>query len=240
MATSEVTRTVMPGGGVARRPLHLIIIADCSGGMDGVKMDSLNYAIVQMLQNLEDWDHGNVEAEIMFRVLKFATEPEWHIREPVRVADFRRHWTDLSAVKHGWTNMGAAFREVALALSPDRLESRALRPAIVLVTDGLPTDRPGEFDRGLDDLLSVPAGRASFRAAVAVGADANSEFLDRFIGDPTVPVLVAERADALVDLLVAVSIAVSRMSEGGVDRRSVVEKVLRAGIDDDDDDEPIV
>src|SRR5580658_3860764 len=135
MAMSEVTRTVMPGGGVARRPLHLIIVADCSGGMDGKKMDSLNFAIVQMLQNLEDWDRGELEAEIMFRVLKFATEPEWHIPEPVAVADFRQHWSDIKAVRHGWTNMGAAFREVGRALAPDRIESRALRPAIVLVTD---------------------------------------------------------------------------------------------------------
>jgi uncharacterized protein YegL len=236
MAMSEVTRTVMPGGGVARRPLHLIIVADCSGGMDGKKMDSLNFAIVQMLQNLEDWDRGELEAEIMFRVLKFATEPEWHIPEPVAVADFRQHWSDIKAVRHGWTNMGAAFREVGRALAPDRIESRALRPAIVLVTDGLPTDRPGEFDAGLQALLAVPAGKAAFRAAVAIGADANSEYLNRFIGDPSVPVLVAERADSLVDLLVAVSIAVSRMSEGGADRAGVVEKVLKAP----PEDEPIV
>ncbi len=237
MAMPEVTQTVMPGGGVARRPLHLFILADCSGGMDGKKMDSLNFAIIQMLQNLEDWDRGEIEAEIMFRVLKFATEPEWHIGEPVSVADFRRHWTDLKAVQHGWTNMGAAFREIARALAPDRLEGRALRPAIVLVTDGLPTDPPGEFDAGLDALLAVPAGRAAFRTAVAIGADANSEYLNQFIDDPSVPVLVAERADGLVDLLRAVSIAVSRMSEGGVDRASVVEKLLKPP---EDDDEPII
>jgi hypothetical protein len=104
------------------------------------------------------------------------------------------------------------------------------------VTDGLPTDRPGEFDAGLDALLAVPAGKAAFRAAVAIGADANSDYLNRFIGDPSVPVLVAERSDSLVDLLVAVSIAVSRMSEGGVDRAGVVEKLLKAS----DDDEPII
>jgi uncharacterized protein YegL len=236
MTTSEVTHTVMPGGGVARRPLHLFILADCSGGMDGKKMDSLNFAIIQMLQNFEDWDRGELEAELKFRVLKFATEPEWHVEEPAPIAEFRRYWTDITAVQHGWTNMGAAFREIARALAPDRLESRALRPAIVLVTDGLPTDRPGEFDAGLDALLAVPAGKAAFRAAVAIGADANSDYLNRFIGDPSVPVLVAERSDSLVDLLVAVSIAVSRMSEGGVDRAGVVEKLLKAS----DDDEPII
>ena len=32
----------MPGGGVSRRPLHFIILADCSGGMKGEKIQALN------------------------------------------------------------------------------------------------------------------------------------------------------------------------------------------------------
>ena len=35
----------MPGGGIARRPLHFIILADCSGGMKGEKIQALNFAI---------------------------------------------------------------------------------------------------------------------------------------------------------------------------------------------------
>jgi uncharacterized protein YegL len=236
MTTSDAGTTMMPGGGVARRPLHLIILADCSGGMDGKKMDSLNFAMIQMLQNLEDWDRSELDADLTFRILRFATNPEWLIEDPTPIADFRTHWRDIEVVPRGWTNMGAAFREVARALAPDRLEQRALRPAIVLVTDGLPTDEPGEFDEGLGELMSVPAGRAAFRAAIAIGDDANSEYLERFIGDPSVPVLVAERSDSLVDFLVVVSIALSRGSEAGTSRAAIVNRIVQAA----DDDEPLL
>jgi hypothetical protein len=37
-----VSDALMPGGGVARRPLHLIIMGDCSGSMKGPKMQALN------------------------------------------------------------------------------------------------------------------------------------------------------------------------------------------------------
>src|SRR5208282_899522 len=40
-----MTETLMPGGGVARRPLHFIVMADCSGSMKGEKMQALNYAL---------------------------------------------------------------------------------------------------------------------------------------------------------------------------------------------------
>ncbi len=42
----------MPGGGVARRPLHFIVMADCSGSMKGEKMQALNYALRSMLPHL--------------------------------------------------------------------------------------------------------------------------------------------------------------------------------------------
>lgn len=227
MAVLDGARTLMPGGGVARRPLHFIIMADCSGGMAGEKIQSLNYAIAAMLPNLVEWEAEQLQARILVRVLAFATEPVWHVREPVPVSELR--WKPLRAIEHGWTNMGPAFREVAKALGPDRLESRALRPAILLVTDGLPTDRPGGFDAGLGELLSFPAGRSSLRLAIAIGQRANSGFLDRFIGDPNVPVLIADHTEEIADRLVAASIAVSRMSESGADRESLAGQLLRPG-----------
>jgi hypothetical protein len=36
-----VSDSLMPGGGVARRPLHFIIMGDCSGSMKGPKMQAL-------------------------------------------------------------------------------------------------------------------------------------------------------------------------------------------------------
>jgi hypothetical protein len=122
--------------------------------------------------------------------------------------------------------MGPAFALVADALAPGRLERRALRPALLLITDGLATDPPGGFEAGLNALLAQPAGRAAVRLSVAIGRDARSDALTRFIGDPSVPVLVADDTEDIADRLVAASVAVSRMSEVGADRSALARRLL--------------
>jgi len=228
----------MPGGGVARRPLHFIVMADCSGSMKGEKMQALNYALKSMLPHLIAWERDQLQAQLLIRILAFATVPRWHVADPTPVTDLSGRWRDVEYVHHGLTNMGPAFRTVAEVLGPDRLERRALRPAILLVTDGLPTDPPGGFELGLATLMGSAAGRSSLRLAVAIGRDANSEPLNRFRTSDA-PVLVADSIDDIVDRLVTASIAVSRMSEVGADRGALAQQLLRvesdrgAGILDD-------
>src|ERR1700728_26600 len=125
----------MPGGGISRRPLHLIILADCSGGMKGEKIQALNYAIADMMPHLEEWERDQEQAEVFIRAIAFATEPRWHIRDPEPVAGIR--WKPLEPVPKGLTNMGAAFAMAGAALAPGLIERRALRPALLLITDGL-------------------------------------------------------------------------------------------------------
>ena len=120
----------MPGGGVSRRPLHFIILADCSGGMKGEKIQALNYAIADMMPHLAAWERDQEQAQVFVRAVAFATEPRWHIPDPVPVADIR--WKPLQVVPKGLTNMGPAFAMVAEALAPGRIERRALRPALLL------------------------------------------------------------------------------------------------------------
>lgn len=102
----------------------------------------------------------------------------------------------------------------------------ALRPSILLITDGLPTDPIGGFEAGLNELLSQPSGRSALRLAIAIGRKANSEALNRFISDPSVPVLVADSTEQILERLVAASLAASRMSEAGVDRDAVADRLL--------------
>ena len=191
-----------------------------------------------MLPHLLRWEREQLQAQLLVRILGFATEPRWHVPEPTPVAELNARWRDLEYVRWGWTNMGPAFEAVGEVLEPGRLETRALRPAILLVTDGLPTDPPGGFERGLAALTRHAAGRLSLRLAVAIGRDANSEPLDRFRSRDA-PVLVAETIDVIVDRLVAASIAVSRMSEAGADRGALAQQLLQpevvpgSGLDDD-------
>jgi uncharacterized protein YegL len=229
--------TIMPGGGISRRPLHLFILADCSGSMkvDG-RMQALNFAIASMLPHLASWEREQEQAELFIRAIAFSDSAHWHMAEPVPIGQVR--WAPLQYVEQGLTSMGAAFRLVAQALQPGQLETRALRPAVLLITDGKPTD-PAEFEAGLRELFTTPAGRATIRVAVAIGRGANSEYLDRFINDPAVPVLVAESVDQITLQLMAASMAVSRLSQVGVDRDAVAHLMVppsvadAAGIDED-------
>lgn len=221
----------VPGGGIARRPLHFFILADCSGGMAGEKIQALNYAIADMMPQLAAWEQNQEHAQVFVRAIAFATEPRWHIADPVHVTELR--WRPLQAVPRGLTNMGPAFALLANALRSDVLERRALRPSVLLVTDGQSTDPPGGFDAGLGALLAQPAGAAALRLAIAIGRDAQSDALTRFIGDPAVPVLVADRTEDIADRLVVASLAFSRMSEAGADRQTLAQTILGSAFDQD-------
>jgi uncharacterized protein YegL len=221
-----MTQSLMPGGGVARRPLHFIVMADCSGSMKGEKMQALNYALRSMLPHLLAWERDQLQAQLLIRILSFATVPSWHVAEPQSVASLTAGWRNLEYVHQGRTNMGPAFAVIADALGPEKLERRALRPAILLITDGLPTDPPGGFETGLGALTGCAAGRCALRVAIAIGRDASSEPLDRF-RSPDTPILVADRTDDIADRLVAASIAVSRMSEAGADRVALTQTLMQ-------------
>jgi len=222
--TAGVAYSRMPGGGISRRPLHVIILADCSGSTKGEKIQALNYAISDMLTYLQEWERDQEQAQVFVRAIAFATEPRWHIRDPVPVAGIR--WKPLQPVTRGLTNMGPAFTLAAEALAPGQIERRALRPALLLITDGLATDPPGGFEAGLATLLAQPAGKAALRMSVAIGEQAQSEALNRFIGDPSVPVILAGRTEDIADRLKAVSLAVSKVSETGADRGAVMRRLF--------------
>jgi uncharacterized protein YegL len=222
--TAEAPLSRMPGGGISRRPLHFIIMADCSGGMKGEKIQALNFAIADMLPQLATWERDQEQAQVLVRAIAFATEPLWHIREPVPVSGI--HWKPLRPVEKGLTNMGPAFAMVADVLAPGQLERRALQPALLLITDGMATDPPGGLEAGLNALMSQPAGRAALRLAVAIGRDAQSDALKSFIGDPSVPVLVAENTEDIASRLVVASLAVSKMSEAGADKGALARTLM--------------
>jgi Mg-chelatase subunit ChlD len=63
-------------------------------------------------------------------------------------------WKPLRPVPKGLTNIGAAFALAAQALAAGQIERRALRPAMLLITDGLATDPPGGFEAGLSALMA--------------------------------------------------------------------------------------
>ena len=181
-----------PGGAMASRPLHFIWIADCSGSMeaDG-KIQGLNHAIREAIPHMRKVADENVYAEVLVRALKFSSGAQWHISQPTPVENFE--WVDLAA--NGVTDMGQAFSMVAAQLKMPPMSERALPPVLVLITDGQPTD---DYAKGLQELMDEPWGKKAVRMAIAIGEDANSEVLQKFIGNSEMKPLPASNPEALV------------------------------------------
>lgn len=177
--------------GLARRQLHVILALDCSGSMHGDRIASLNYALRTTLPELRKVAEENPEIDVRLRVLRFSTEAEWHVAEPIPVAQAR--WDDLQA--GGETSMGAAFRKIGQALSKEAMPGRQLPPVIVLASDGYPSD---DFEAGLSEMFAADHAGAAIRLAIAIGGEADMEVLERFIRHPALKPLRANNASDLV------------------------------------------
>ena len=191
----------LPGGPLARRPLHFIWIVDCSSSMHGEKIQELNTAVKEALPYMRQAAAENPNAEVKVRVVRFSTGASWQVANPVPVDKFL--WEDLEA--NGVTDMGKALQIVAEQLDSKIMPQRALPPVLVLLSDGQPTD---DVRAGLRDLMAQPWGKKAVRLAIAIGGDAEKSVLQRFIGHPELEPLQANNAESLVRFIKWVSTAV--------------------------------
>lgn len=181
-----------PGGALSTRPLHFIWMVDTSGSMsyDG-KIQALNNAIREAIPHMQQVAEDNPNAQVLIRSITFSSGASWNIPKPTPVAEFQ--WTDVKA--DGVTDLGNALFMVADQLRMPPMNERALPPVLVLLSDGQPTD---EFDAGLKALMSEPWGQKAVRVAIAMGADADHDTLQKFIGNPSMRPLQANNPEALV------------------------------------------
>jgi uncharacterized protein YegL len=181
-----------PGGELAKRPLQFIWLVDCSGSMQGKKIESVNFAIREVIPEMRRVADENPNAQIFVRAIKFSDGAQWHVSQPTDVHDFK--WNDLTA--EGVTDMGHALMEMAKALDVKNMPDRGLPPVLVLMSDGQATD---DVNSGLKALMSQPWGKKAVRIAIAIGeGDVDEEVLRKFIGNPEIPLLIAKTAPELV------------------------------------------
>jgi uncharacterized protein YegL len=205
--------------------------------MQGSKIQSLNAAISDGLEAMKDEAKENPEVEVKMRVLRFATNVEWEVEQPMPVDQMT--WRDLSA--GGVTNMGEALSKVADQMSMPPMEERAFPPVLALVSDGQPTDN---FDSGLQELLDQKWGNKAVRIAIGIGSEADHDPLERFIGNPEIPVLQANNPEDLTRFVRWASTEVVQnasappsRSQGEEEPKSNVNIPKTPDSDDDSDDE---
>lgn len=167
---SNLKEFVMP----TARPMPVIVLADVSGSMvANGKIDVLNSAISEMIAAFTEEDDSR--AEIHVSVIAFGG-PSAAVHTPLCPAHDMK-WEPLTAA--GKTPLGRAF-ELARTMLEDRdaISSRAYRPTLVLVSDGVPTDN---WRQPLEELLKSERASKAMRFALGIGDDADHETLKAFL-----------------------------------------------------------
>ena len=219
---------------VPRRTMTLFFLIDTSGSMSGNKIGAVNDAIVNVLPMLEEISSSNPDAEIKVAALEFSNGTKWLYNEPKSVEDFK--WIDVQA--GGLTSLGEACLELNSKLSRSgymKSASGSYAPAIILLSDGGPTDN---FDGGLQSLQGNNWFKNAIRIAIAIGDDADLDVLARFTGNSEA-VIKVQNIDALKQIIRIVAVTSSQIgskssSAGDTSKQDQVIKDVNQAVDNVD------
>lgn len=191
---------------VPRRTMTLFFLIDTSGSMMGNKIGAVNDAVVNVLPMLDDISKSNPDAEIKVAALEFSNGINWLYDEPKSSSDFV--WQDVQA--SGLTSLGAACTELNSKLSRNgfmQSASGSFAPAIILLSDGGPTD---DFQAGLAKLKSNNWFKAAIKITIAIGDDADKDVLKDFTGSIEA-VFTVHNIDALKQVIRVVAVTSSQI-----------------------------
>lgn len=196
------------------RPLPVIVLADVSGSMvANGKIDILNEALREMISTFAEED--DTRAEIHVAVITFGADGAIMFK-PLRPASELK-WENLTA--SGRTPMGGALALTQkIVENQEIIPSRAYRPTIVLVSDGVPTD---DWEQPLKELLASERASKSIRLALAIGEDADKKTLSEFLKDTEGRVFEAHEAREIKKFFRWVSMSVTSRSRS-VNPNSIV------------------
>lgn len=191
---------------VPRRTMTLFFLIDTSGSMMGNKIGAVNDAVVNVLPMLDEISAGNPDAEIKVAALVFSNGASWLYGEPKLASEFI--WQDVQA--EGLTSLGAACLELNSKLSRSgfmQAASGSFAPAIILLSDGGPTDN---YISGLSKLKENNWFKAAIKIAIAIGDDADKAVLKEFTGTDEA-VFTVHNIDALKQVIRIVAVTSSQI-----------------------------
>ncbi|MBS4026100.1 MAG: VWA domain-containing protein [Clostridia bacterium] len=193
--------------GISKRTMVLFFIIDKSYSMSGSKIGAVNVAVREVIPEIQKIAEDSADANIKIAVLTFSSGAQWMYQSAIDAKDFQ--WNGINV--DGTTDIGQAFKLLNEKLArnggfmTDAAGSYA--PAIFLMSDGQPTD---EYKKALADLKNNNWFKASLKAAVAIGDDADKDMLAEFTGNLE-SVLIVHTPEALKKLIRFVSVTASKI-----------------------------
>lgn len=217
---------------VPRRTMTLFFLIDTSGSMEGNKIGAVNDAVVNVLPMLDEISQTNPDAEIKVAALEFSSGTKWLYTEPKLASEFV--WQDVRA--GGLTSLGAACAELSSKLSRSgymQAASGSFAPAIILLSDGGPTD---DFQSGLAKLKANNWFKAAIKVAIAIGDDADKDVLKDFTGSSEA-VFTVHNIEALKQIIRVVAVTSSQIGSksstaGDVTKQDQVIKDVTDAVQD--------
>ena len=166
--------------------LPVFFLIDVSSSMFGMKIDSVNNAVWEMIQKLSEQIFPGVK--IQFSAITFGDKALLHM-PPCSVFDMK--WRP--AMANGVTAMGAAFRMVKRMIEDkETTPLKSYRPTVILITDGAPTDI---WDPFMYDLTRTGRAGKTDRMALAIGVHADQNVLKRFLEGTNHEVALAKNSN---------------------------------------------
>jgi len=189
----------------APKPLPIFLLADTSGSMrDDGKIEAMNQSVRDMLDRFQQEPEGQVELQVC--VVVFGGK-QARIHLPLQAAR-KITWSDMQA--GGETPLGQALRVAAELIEDEKtVPSRAFRPVVVLVSDGLPGDN---WRDPLQRLVGGERTSKADRFALAIGGDADENMLQEFLANPGRRVFHAEDARRIRDFFDLLTMSVTARS----------------------------
>lgn len=207
-----------------RKVTPVFFLIDVSGSMSGSKIGTVNSAMKEIMKDLSELD--DVSFELRYAVLSFGSDCVWETGEKGLVP-CDGSWKQLSA--NGLTYFNTACKMLKEKLSGKHgffkfASGKTITPPVlILLTDGYAND--GD-ENGLDGVEVLKANhyfKSSFKAAIAIGENANMQLCENFTCKKAdvekAAVWTAYNAKALraiLDVVVRSSVAVSSSNTSDV------------------------
>ena len=217
---------------VPRRTMTIFFMIDTSGSMEGNKIGAVNDAVENVLPMIGEISDTNPDAEIKVAALEFSSGCTWLYDEPKLAQDFR--WQNV--VAGGLTSLGQACQELSSKLSRSgfmKSASGSYAPAIILLSDGGPTD---DYQSGLRKLKDNNWFKAAIKIAIAIGDDADKDVLKQFTGslEAVITVHNIEALKKMIRIIAITSSQIGSKSTSATDatkQEQVIEEVNKAAAD---------
>lgn len=205
----------LPATDSIRRVMNLYYLVDTSGSMVKEKIESINQVMPEVVELVKEISDNNADAaEIKVACLCFSTGAHWMYSAPMPAADFK--WVPCCAA--GLTDLGRAYDELEKHLhkASDLGNTQGhFAPAVILLTDGAPTD---DFESAYKRLMQNNWFKHATKVAIAIGTQCDNKVLIDFVGEKAAKeaILTVHDAQTLKDVIRLVSCSVSKVGSSNV------------------------